>query len=245
MDIKDIKRAMDNMPMGDGSAFAEISVGPAKHEQFLDEHYGKVALIVLLCILGAAGWIIYSGMHDSMEKKAGAALVAAMPESPATGEISLNDEGLQQVVADFDNSRAAVTASYLQAIALWNAGKEDEGNARLKAFIDSAPTEEWKAQASVTLACRLMNGGSADQAESLFRSVVDSGDPTFSGFATMCLGDIARAKKDSTAAGSFYRELAEKFPSSAFVLHENGYARRKALFDVQSPVRIEPETDKK
>ena len=51
MDIKDIKRAMDNMPMGDGSAFAEISVGPAKHEQFLDEHYGKVALVVLLC-----GW---------------------------------------------------------------------------------------------------------------------------------------------------------------------------------------------
>lgn len=245
MDIKDIKRAMDNMPMGDGSAFAEISVGPAKHEQFLDEHYGKVALLVLLCILGAAGWIIYSGMHDSMEKKAGAALVAAMPESPATGEISLNDEGLQQVVADFDNSRAAVTAAYLQAIALWNAGKEDEGNARLKAFIDSAPTEEWKAQASVTLACRLMNGGSADQAESLFRSVVDSGDPTFSGFATMCLGDIARARKDSAAAGSFYRELAEKFPSSAFVLQENGYARRKALFDVQSPVRIEPETDKK
>ena len=32
MDIKDIKRAMDNMPMGDGSAFAEISVGPAKHD---------------------------------------------------------------------------------------------------------------------------------------------------------------------------------------------------------------------
>ena len=78
MDIKDIKRAMDNMPMGDGSAFAEISVGPAKHEQFLDEHYGKVALVVLLCVLGAAGWIIYNGMQDSMERKAGAALVAAM-----------------------------------------------------------------------------------------------------------------------------------------------------------------------
>ena len=125
MDIKDIKRAMDNMPMGDGSAFAEISVGPAKHEQFLDEHYGKIALIVLLCILGAAGWIIYNGMQESMEKKAGAALVAAMPESPATGEISLNEQGLQQVMADFDDSRAAVTASYLQAVALWNAGKEE------------------------------------------------------------------------------------------------------------------------
>ena len=69
MDIKDIKRAMDNMPMGDGSAFAEISVGPAKHEQFLDEHYGKVALVVLLCVLGAAGWIIYNGVQDSMERK--------------------------------------------------------------------------------------------------------------------------------------------------------------------------------
>lgn len=179
MDIKDIKRAMDNMPMGDGSAFAEISVGPAKHEQFLDEHYGKVALVVLLCVLGAAGWIIYNGMQDSMERKAGAALVAAMPESPATGEISLNEQGLQQVVADFDDSRAAVTATYLQAVALWNAGKEDEGVARMKAFIDSAPTEEWKAQASVTLACRLMNRGKADEADGLFRSVVDAGDPTF------------------------------------------------------------------
>lgn len=88
---------------------------------------GKVALIVLLCILGAAGWIIYSGMQESMEKKAGAALVAAMPESPSTGEISLNEQGLQQVMSDFDDSRAAVTASYLQAVALWNAGKEEEG----------------------------------------------------------------------------------------------------------------------
>ena len=192
MDIKDIKRAMDNMPMGDGSAFAEISVGPAKHEQFLDEHYGKVAL-----------------------------------------------------VADFDDSRAAVTATYLQAVALWNAGKEDEGVARMKAFIDSAPTEEWKAQASVTLACRLMNRGKADEADGLFRSVVDAGDPTFSGFATMCLGDIARAKKDNAAAGAFYRELAEKFPSSAFVLQRGGYLLRKSLFDIQSPVRIEPAAEQK
>lgn len=246
MDIKDIKRAMDNMPMGDGSAFAEISVGPAKHEQFLDEHYGKVALVVLLCILGAAGWIIYGGIRDSMESKAGAALVAAMPESPATGEISLNEEGLQQVVSEFGDSRAAVTATYLQAVALWNAGKEDEGSARMKAFIDSAPTEEWKAQASIVLACRFMNGGKADQAESLFRSVVDAGDPTFSGFATMCLGDMARAKKDDAAAGAFYRELTEKFPSSAFTLEEEGYLWRKNLFGIQSPVRIEPAaTDKK
>lgn len=245
MDIKDIKRAMDNMPMGDGSAFAEISVGPARHEQFLDEHYGKVALVVLLCVLGAAGWIIYNGMQDSMERKAGAALVAAMPESPATGEISLNEQGLQQVISEFDDSRAAVTAAYLQAIALWNAGKEDEGVARMKAFIDSAPTEEWKAQASVTLACRLMNRGKADEAEGLFRSVVDADDPVFSGFATMCLGDIARAKKDNAAAGAFYRELAEKFPSSAFTLQGGGYLLRKSLFDIQSPVRIEPVAEKK
>ena len=46
------------------------------------------------------------------------------------------------------------------------------------------------------------------------RAVGDAGDPTFSGFATMCLGDIARAKKDNAAAGAFYRELAEKFPAS-------------------------------
>ena len=39
--------------------------------------------ILLLCVLGAAGWIIYNGVQDSMERKAGAALVAAMPESPA------------------------------------------------------------------------------------------------------------------------------------------------------------------
>ncbi|WP_425459207.1 tetratricopeptide repeat protein, partial [Akkermansia muciniphila] len=121
----------------------------------------------------------------------------------------------------------------------------DEGVAKMKAFIDSAPTEEWKAQASVTLACRLMNRGKADEAEGLFRSVVDAGDPTFSGFATMCLGDIARAKKDNAAAGAFYRELAEKFPSSAFALQSGGYLLRKSLFDIQSPVRIEPAVEQK
>ena len=102
-----------------------------------------------------------------------------------------------------------------------------------------------RAQASVTLACRLMNRGKADEAEGLFRSVVDAGDPTFSGFATMCLGDIARAKKDNAAAGAFYRELAEKFPSSAFALQSGGYLLRKSLFDIQSPVRIEPAVEQK
>ena len=55
----------------------------------------------------------------------------------------------------------------------------------------------------------------------------------------MCLGDIARAKKDNAAAGAFYRELAEKFPSSAFALQSGGYLLRKSLFDIQSPVRID------
>ena len=85
----------------------------------------------------------------------------------------------------------------------------------------------------------------ADEAEGLFRSVVDAGDPTFSGFATMCLGDIARAKKDNAAAGAFYRELAEKFPASAFALQSGGYLLRKSLFDIQSPVRIEPVVEQK
>ena len=61
----------------------------------------------------------------------------------------------------------------------------------------------------------------------------------------MCLGDIARAKKDNAAAGAFYRELAEKFPSSAFALQSGGYLLRKSLFDIQSPVRIEPVVEQK
>lgn len=61
----------------------------------------------------------------------------------------------------------------------------------------------------------------------------------------MCLGDIARAKKDNAAAGAFYRELAEKFSSSAFALQSGGYLLRKSLFDIQSPVRIEPVVEQK
>lgn len=61
----------------------------------------------------------------------------------------------------------------------------------------------------------------------------------------MCLGDIARAKKDNAAAGAFYRELAEKFPASAFALQSGGYLLRKSLFDIQSPVRIEPAVEQK
>ena len=155
--------------------------------------------------LGLPDGLFIMACRIPWKERRGAALVAAMPESPATGEISLDEQGLQQVVADFDSSRAAVTASYLQAIALWNAGKEDEGVAKMKAFIDSAPTEEWKAQASVTLVSPSDEPGKADEAEGLFRSVVDAGDPTFSGFATMCLGTLPGLRKDNAAAGVFYR----------------------------------------
>ena len=50
---------------------------------------------------------------------------------------------------------------------------------------------------------------------------------------------------DNAAAGAFYRELAEKFPSSAFALQRGGYLLRKSLFDIQSPVRIEPAAEQK
>ncbi len=240
MDIKDIKKAMDDMPMGDGSAFAEISVGPAKHEQFLDRHYGKLAIGLGVCAAIVAGWIIYTGMNDSREKEAGAALIAAMPETESYS-IGLNADGLKQVRDNYAQTRAAVTANYLQAIALWNDGKEKDGTEMMQQFIENAPTEEWKAQASVALACHHLSNGNKEAAEPLFRAVADAQDPTFSGFAMLCLGDIARGRNDEQTAGNYYRDVTVKFGDSAFGSKSLPvYRLRKELFGVQPPVHVAP-----
>ncbi len=242
MDIKDIQHAMDDMPMGDGSAFAEISVGPSKHEQFLDQHYRKLAVGLCACAAVVAGFIIYNGVNDATEHEAAAALVAAMPESN-TLEITLDDAGLKNVVANYAETRAAVTADYLQAISLWKSGKKAEGVEKMKAFIETAPTDEWRAQASVALACHYMSEGKKEEASSLFRSVVDSGNPTFSGFAMLCLGDLARGMKDDAAAGNYYRDLNSKLSDSAFASKALPvYKQREELFGIQAPTYVTPAT---
>ncbi len=240
MDIKDIQRAMDDMPMGDGSAFAEIAVGPSKHEQFLDRHYRKLALGLCACAAVVAGIIVYNGVNDATENEAAAALVAAMPES-STLEITTDEQGLKNVTANYAETRAAVTADYLQAISLWKSGKKNEGVEKMKAFIDAAPSDEWRAQASVALACHYMSEGKKEDAVALFRSVVDSGNPTFSGFAMLCLGDLARGMKDDAAAGNYYRDLNSKFSDSAFSSKTLPvYKQREELFGIQAPTYVTP-----
>ena len=246
-DINDIKKAMDNMPLGDGSAFAEISVGPAKHEQFLDAHYKKLIVIGVILVAIIAGLIIYHGMNKSMERKAGGMLVNAVPTSRYDDAVTnLHVDTLQGVINQYPNSQAAITADYMEALALWNAGKEAEGIAKMQSFIASAPSPEWVSQASTVLGCRFMNQGKDAEAKALFEAVVDQGNPIFAPFALLCLGDMANATGNADAAMQAYKKVTEKFADSTFSVPTSrddvfgGVLVRQKLFGIAAPEKVAP-----
>ncbi len=243
MDIKNISNAMDNMPMGDGSAFAEINIGPAKHEEFLNAHYKKVALVLTLIVLAIAGWIIYTGVKQSTEEAASALLVSAMPGAYDDAK-GLNSEILARVISEYPETKAAISASYLQGLALWEAGRENDGITHLENFIAVAPTPEWKNQASITLACHYMNSNQAEKAGKLFQAVVDSADPVYAAFAAMSLGDIARAQGNQQAAADAYRSLKDNHPKSTFTSDANiGYPQRELLLNIQNPKNLDTKVE--
>lgn len=250
MDIKDFKNAMDNLPMGDGGAFAEIEVGPSKHEQFLDNHYGKLALGLFVCIMGVAGWIIYHQMNKTMQKEAGAELVQAVEFNEQSGEMKVQAAGLDKVLADYPSSNAATTASYLKVIELWNTGKDQEGCEAMQNFISSTDIPEWKALASTALAGHYRQNGDMGKAREWYQVVADSANPVYAPFALISLGDIARAAGDKKAAGDYYKQVSELYPESALMKDDlkeaagNGYGVRKLIFDVDSPTPIQPTSAK-
>lgn len=214
---------------------AEIEVGPAKHEQFLDKNYKKITLIVLAAGLVFGGLIVYNGISEDREHSAGAALVASFDKE---GQLDLAK--LQAIPANYSGTAASVTAGYLEAIALWNQGKDKEGCARMEEFIKNAPSAEFSNQALAVLGCQYMRMGQTEDAIRQFETVIDSQEGIYTPLAYLCLGDMARAKGDFKTAQQYYDNIAQRFPDGAFGTNEFGVSSREDLLDITAPEKVAP-----
>ncbi len=214
---------------------AEIEVGPARHEQFLDQNYKKIVLIVLAAGLIFGGLIVYNGISEDREHSAGTALVASFDKE---GQVDLAK--LQAISADYSGTASSVTAGYLEAIALWEQGKDKEGCSRMEEFIKTAPSVEFANQASAVLGCQYMKMGKMEEATRQFETVINSQEGVYTALAYLCLGDMARAKGDFKAAQQNYDAIAQKFPDGAFATSEFGVGSREDILDITAPEKVAP-----
>jgi predicted negative regulator of RcsB-dependent stress response len=215
---------------------AEIEVGPTKHEQFLDRNYKKVILGVLACGLIFGGYVIYDGLKTDKVNQAGASLISAFQPDG-----TLNLSQLQKVQTDFRGTNAAETSAYLQGLALWGQGNEDEGNKQMEAFIQNTSDSALKSQASAILGCHYMRAGKNDDAKRCFKFTVDSADQLYSPLALISLGDMARSAGNADEAKTYYAELLQKYPDSVYANSEWGVPLREDLLGVQAPSLVSPD----
>lgn len=215
--------------------FAEIEVGPAKHEQFLDQHYKKIVLILLAVTSVFGGAIIYSGVKADQEAGASAALCAVVTKAMDKG---FDSQSLEPITTT--GTKAAETAKYLQSIALFDAGKAEEGIAALQSFISTTSSAEMKAQAQLVLGYRLMKDGKLEEATACFEQVAKSDNHALAPTAFLVLGDIARTQGDTARASAYYTDLMEKYPDSAPA--RVALPVRVDLLGVKDPAKVAPST---
>lgn len=220
---------------GDVKPIAEIEIGPTKHEQFLDRNHKKLIALLLLIGLIVSGFIIYNDIEKDKRNKAGALLVSAFS---ADGKLDLAK--FDQVISEYPGTHSALTAAYMKGQALWEQGREKDGNAQMLDFIQTVDNPEFKAQACVILGCHYMSSGDNEAAVKQFQQAIDCGSALYSPPAYLCLGDIARASGKLDEAQKFYSELVEKFPESAFVIQSMGVPEREDLLDVAAPRKVAP-----
>lgn len=226
---------VDAMFTGDVKPLAEIEIGPTKHDQFLDRNHKKLIALLLFAGIIVSGFIVYNGLQKEKTSNAGALLVSAFASD---GKLDL--AVFDRVIAEYPGSKSAATAAYMKAQALWEQGREKDGNSQMLNFIQSAPSSEFKAQACMILGSHYMSAGDNDAAVKQFQDVLDCGDSIYAPPAYLSLGDIARAKGDIKEAQKFYSELIEKFPDSAFVMQSMGVPEREDLLDVAAPQKKTP-----
>lgn len=241
---------MDNKPADTDSplspeeirAIGEIQIGPSKYETFLDDHYKKlIAGLVIAGLLGggAIAWLTH---RRTLEKEAAASIVAGMQETKPVSlqsPASFDAQKLHEAVSAYASTPSENTARYLEAMALLQQGKGQEGVALLKELVSKGDNSPIAQRAQASLAMHYMAGGSKKEAEVAWRAVCATSNSLYAPLAYMCLGDMAKTDGRIEEARSFYKTVLEKYPHS-YLVTSGDVPFRLALLDVDAPKSVAP-----
>lgn len=218
---------MADDPQTHSAPLAEIALGPSRFELFLDRHQKSLLALLILLILGVAGFVVYRGIEESTRISAGSALYKAE-----------DTDAIQKVISEHSTTPAGATARILLAEKQWSEGQKDTAIETLQSFLAQSPGHPGIPSAKAALAAKLMAHGKAAEAAAAFQDLVD--DPSSSylaPYALLSLGDIALAGGDKEKAKTFYQRAQSEFPASGF---NQKITQRIAALNATLPVEIDP-----
>lgn len=185
---------------------AEISHGPSKFEEFLENNQKLLILVTILIALGAAGYVVWLGVEKGKQEAAGAQMIGAM-----------NADELESMIDEHAGTNAAKSAKLLLAEAQWNSDEREASISTLRNFLANEANHPAATNAKASLASKLVAEGMTDEAVPMFQDLVD--DPAtrhLSAFALISLGDIAATRGDVDKAKSYYERIKAEFSDSDF-----------------------------
>ncbi|MFI3243241.1 MAG: tetratricopeptide repeat protein [Akkermansia sp.] len=210
-------------------AIGEIEIGPAKHEIFLNNHYKKLLLGIVIGSIGAGLAIAhFSNKQDER------ALAASMIVTSLAGSDSYNTSELPSIQSQYAHSPAAATAQLVDALAKLDGADAAAGLTALQTIANSATDITISSRAAAALANYYMGEGEEEKATAAWQQVANMAQNPYSALAYMSLGDMANSAGDQETARSFYTTAKEKCITSA-IINAKDIDMRLMLVDVDAP----------
>jgi predicted negative regulator of RcsB-dependent stress response len=174
--------------------------------EFWIRHRSRIILYTSLAIAALLVVGIYEFAHQRM--------VAA---SEQAFTLANKPEEFQKVIAEYPKLPAAAAAELVLAGQQRDAGKLDESNATLKAFIDKHPQHPMLSGAYTSMAANQTAAGKLDDALNTYKKVTATWPSSFSA-APAWLGEaqILQKQGKTEEARHAYETIVTQFPESPF-----------------------------
>ena len=221
-------------------AIGEIELGPSRHERFLNAHYKKLILVLVLVMVAAVACIVYVTWRARQEADSAAAVISAMKINAvhaAADTADYNAAVLENVPQDYPSTSAAATAELLRGMQLVAGGQEQQGIAVLEGVIAASPEDVLRVRAQAYLAGYYMNGGNSHKATELWQAVSRSGQSPYLALSLLCLGDLAKEAGEEEQARAYYEKLQKECASSPLNVNAQ---QRLLLLGVDAPEPVAP-----
>lgn len=210
-------------------AIGEIEIGPAKHEIFLNNHYKKVLLGILVGAIGAGIGIAYfSNKQDERD------LAASMIVTSLSSEGNYMATELPAIKTQYAHSPSAATSQLIIALSMIEGNQVESGLKELQRIAIEATDITIASRAAAAIANYQMAEGNNELATTAWQQVANMSINPYSALAYMSLGDIANSAGDKDKARNFYQSAKEKCATSSLV-NAKDIEMRLLLVDVDAP----------
>jgi len=198
---------------------------PSKTEQFLELHFKKIVLFLLLVVLAVVAWGAMRYLHNQKEREAGQLFTAAK-----------SVEDFDIVVQRFPDTAAAGNALLLKAQALATEGKKESAIEVLQEFLSKHSGHELTPTAKLALATQQAAIGKKEEARAGLEALMkESPNSEIAPAVQLQLGDLLWAEGKVDEAKALYEGLPQAFPGKMTTFNED-LDRRLELMKANPPM---------